>query len=140
MRRRTRNRKLMAEINITPFTDVMLVLLIVFVVAAPIIFKDDIKVSLPQSGAAKKSEASPKSVTVTINAEDDVFIDKMKFNLHRDMDKLQAQISSMTQNTKDVSVTINGDKTCKYDSVIQIINAFNQAGVKKILLGVELKR
>jgi biopolymer transport protein ExbD len=134
-----KNKRIMSEINITPFTDVVLVLLIIFVVAAPIIYKDDINVNLPKSTTGKKSQNLPNNLAITINKGDDVFFGDSRFNLNTDMEKIQAKISAIMTN-KDSVITVNGDRDCRYDSVVKLIGILDKAGMKKIVLGVELVR
>ncbi len=133
MRRRTKTPQLMAEINITPFTDVVLVLLIIFMIATPFIYQSSMKVQLPQ---ATKSAETSRDVIITINAEGEVFFNDARIDLYALKDKLKA----MVQNNPDVSVIINGDKNVKYDSVIQVMDVLTQSGVKNPGLGIELKR
>ncbi len=135
-----RKKRIMTEINITPFTDVVLVLLIIFVVAAPIIYKDDINVNLPKSAIGKKSQNLPNNLAVTINKGDDVFFGDSRFNLNTDTEKIQSKITSIISANKDSVITVNGDKDCRYDSVVKLIGILDKAGLKKIVLGVELVR
>lgn len=135
-----KNKRIMTEINITPFTDVVLVLLIIFVVAAPIIYKDDINVNLPKSTTGKKSQNLPNSIAITINKGDDVYFGESRFNLTTDLDKIQSKLSSIVSANKDSVITVNGDKDCRYDSVVKLIGILDKAGLKKIVLGVELVR
>ncbi|OGP82415.1 MAG: hypothetical protein A2Z08_02415 [Deltaproteobacteria bacterium RBG_16_54_11] len=133
MRRRTKTPQLMAEINITPFTDVVLVLLIIFMIATPFIYQSSMKVQLPQ---ATKSAETSRDVIITIDAEGEVFLEDARI----DLDALKDKLKAMVQNSPDVSVIINGDKNVRYDSVIQVMDVLTQAGVENPGLGVELKR
>jgi biopolymer transport protein ExbD len=123
----------MAEINITPFTDVVLVLLVIFMIATPFIYQSSMKVQLPQ---ATKSAETSRDVIITINAEGEVFLEDARI----DLDALKDKLKAMVQNSPDVSVIINGDKNVKYDYVIQVMDVLTQAGVENPGLGVELKR
>ena len=124
---------MMAEINITPFTDVVLVLLVIFMIATPFIYQSSMKVQLPQ---ATKSAETSRDVIITINAEGEVFLEDARI----DLDALKDKLKAMVQNSPDVSVIINGDKNVKYDYVIQVMDVLTQAGVENPGLGVELKR
>lgn len=132
MKRRMRKSKLMAEINITPFTDVVLVLLIIFMIATPFIYQSSMKVQLPQ---ASKSEETSRDIIITINAHGDVFLDDAKI----DLDTLKYKLSAATRSKPDTSVIINGDKNVKYDSVIQVMDVLNRSGVKNPGLGIDVK-
>jgi biopolymer transport protein ExbD len=133
MRRRTKTPQLMAEINITPFTDVVLVLLIIFMIATPFIYQSSMKVQLPK---ATKSAETSRDVIITINAEGEVFFNDARI----DLDALKDKLKAMAENNPDLSVIINGDKNVRYDAVIQVMDVLTQAGVKNPGLGIELKK
>jgi biopolymer transport protein TolR len=133
MRRKTRDSKLMAEINITPFTDVVLVLLIVFMIATPFIYQSSMTVQLPQASA---SEETTRDVIVVINAQGEVFLDDAKV----DLDTLKYKLRAMMKSKPNTSVILNGDKNVRYDSVIQVMDVLTKAGVKNPGLGIELKK
>ena len=133
MKRRTKTPQLMAEINITPFTDVVLVLLIIFMIATPFIYQSSMKVQLPQ---ATKSAETSRDVIIIINAEGGVFLDDARIEL----DALKDKLKTMVQKNPDLSVIINGDKNVRYDAVIQVMDVLTQSGVKNPGLGIELKK
>jgi biopolymer transport protein TolR len=123
----------MAEINITPFTDVVLVLLIIFMIATPFIYQSSMKVQLPK---ASKSEETSRDIIITINAQGDVFLEDTKV----DLGTLRYKLMAMMRSKPDASVIVNGDKNVKYDSVIQVMDVLTQSGVKNPGLGIELKK
>jgi biopolymer transport protein ExbD len=123
----------MAEINITPFTDVVLVLLIIFMIATPFIYQSSMNVQLPQ---ASKSEETTRDMIVTISSRGEIFLDNTKM----DLNALKTKLSSAVRSKPNTSVIINGDKNVRYDSVIQVMDVLTQAGVKNPGLGIELKR
>ena len=123
----------MAEINITPFTDVVLVLLIIFMIATPFIYQSSMNVQLPQ---ASKTEETTRDIIVTINSRGEVFLD----NARMDLNALKTRLSSAVRSKPNTSVIINGDKNVRYDSVIQVMDVLTQAGVKNPGLGIELKK
>lgn len=123
----------MAEINITPFTDVVLVLLIIFMIATPFIYHSSMKVQLPQ---ASKSEETSRDIIITISARGDVFLDNAKV----DLNTLRRKLSAATRSKPNASVIVNGDKNVRYDSVIQVMDVLTRAGVKNPGLGIELKK
>ena len=133
MKRNPRKSRLMAEINITPFTDVVLVLLIIFMIATPFIYQSSMKVQLPQ---ASKSEETSRDVLITINAQGDVFLDDKKL----DLSTLKYRLTAMVKSKPDTSVIINGDKNAKYDSVMQVMDVLTRSGVKNPGLGIEVKK
>jgi biopolymer transport protein TolR len=133
MKRRMRKSKLMTEINITPFTDVVLVLLIIFMIATPFIYQSSMKVELPK---ASKSEETSRDIIININAQGDVFLEDAKV----DLSTLKYKLRAMVRKKPNTSVIINGDKNVRYDSVIQVMDVLTQSGVKNPGLGIELKR
>ncbi len=133
MKKRARRSKLMVEINITPFTDVVLVLLIIFMIATPFIYQSSMKVQLPQ---ASKSEESSRDVIININAQGQVFLEDTKI----DLEALKYKLTAMVRNKPDTSVIINGDKNVRYDSVVQVMDVLTRSGVKNPGLGIELKK
>jgi len=133
MKRRVRKSKLMAEINITPFTDVVLVLLIIFMIATPFIYQSSINVQLPQ---ASKSEETSRDIIITINAQGEIFLEDAKL----DLSKLKYKLAAKVRSKPNASVIINGDKNVRYDSVMQVMDVLTQSGVKNPGLGIELKK
>jgi biopolymer transport protein TolR len=133
MKRNMKRPRLMAEINITPFTDVVLVLLIIFMIATPFIYQSSMKVQLPQ---ASKSEEASRDVIITINAQGEVFLEDKRL----DLDTLKYRLTAMVRSKADTSVIINGDKNAKYDSVMQVMDVLTRSGVKNPGLGIELKK
>jgi len=123
----------MAEINIPPFTDVVLVLLIIFMIATPFIYQSSMNVQLPQ---ASKSEETTRDMIVTISSRGEIFLDNTKM----DLTTLKTKLSSAVRSKPNTSVIINGDKNVRYDSVIQVMDILTQAGVKNPGLGIELKK
>jgi biopolymer transport protein ExbD len=125
--------KLMAEINITPFTDVVLVLLIIFMIATPFIYQSSLNVQLPK---ASKSEETSRDIIVTINAKGEFFLQDAKI----DLDTLKYKLKEIVRGKPNVSVIVNGDKDVRYESVIQVMDVLTQSGVKNPGLGIEVKK
>lgn len=123
----------MAEINITPFTDVVLVLLIIFMVATPFIYQSSMKVDLPK---ASKTEDVSRDIIITINARGEIFLDNAKV----DIGVLKSKLSAMVKSKPDSLVIVNGDKNVRYDSVVQVMDVMTQSGVRNPGLGIEVKK
>jgi len=120
------------EINVTPFIDVMLVLLIIFMVAAPLATVD-IKINLPAS-TAKPQPRENKPIYLSIKDDFSLYLgDKpvSKENLSRELDAL-------TDANKDKVIFVRGDKDVLYDSLMDVMNSLRAAGYLKIgLVGLE---
>ena len=131
--KRRRKSRVMAEINITPFTDVVLVLLIIFMIATPFIYQSSMKVNLPQGST---NDELNKDIIITINSREDVYLDDTKL----DLDTLRNRLMVMVGNEPHISVIVNGDKNVRYDSVMQVLDVLKQSGVRNQALGIELRR
>jgi biopolymer transport protein ExbD len=139
IKKRSEKKKLMTDINITPFTDVVLVLLIIFIIATPLIYQGKIKINLPETKSTK-TEEKPMRMTVQVSEQGSVYIDDVEYSLPGDTDKIKTKILNTVGNSEDSAVVINGDKNCKYSTIINIIDAIKETGIKKILLGTSIKR
>ena len=126
--------RIMTDINITPFTDVVLVLLIVFMVATPALYESNLKVELPQG--TTPADDIKRDVVVTIDAEGGIYLDKRRVSL-QDLGKAMQEMTAAEAETR---VIVNGDRNVKYDAVIDVMDALARAGVKSPGLGIELKR
>ena len=120
------------EINVTPFIDVMLVLLIIFMVAAPL-STVDVNVDLPAS-TAKPAERPDEPVYVTLKED-------MSLSLGNDTvarDVLGASLDRMTEGNKDARIFLRADKTVDYGQFMEVMNLLRDAGYLKIaLVGLE---
>jgi biopolymer transport protein ExbD len=136
MKRRSRSQRLIAEINITPLTDVILVLLLIVMVATPFIFQSSIKITLPQS---KSMQQPPLEVTVTINAAGDALLENKQYSLRFDLDLLKFKLSSLFKGKNDTTLLIRGDKSVQYDYVMRVVDMAAQIGVEHVVLLTEYK-
>lgn len=121
-----------SEINVTPFIDVMLVLLIIFMVAAPLATVDT-KVDLPQS-AAQPSPRDDKPVFVTLKAD-------LSLTLGNDAvarEGFASALDAMTNGAKETRILLRADKSVAYEQLMGMMNLIQQAGYTKIgLVGLE---
>ena len=139
MKRHQRHSKLIAEINIAPFTDVILVLLIVFMVTTPLIYRSSIKIALPQVSSNHQPLES-KDINVTVTAAGEAYMESQKYNLRLDKDLFQFKLQNLAKTYKDPAIIISGDRNVKYDYVVQVIDAASRGGVKHLILATEFKR
>lgn len=121
--------KPMAEINVTPFVDVMLVLLIVFMVAAPLL-TSGVPIDLPDSDAKALSDEDNKPLEVAMDKGGDIFVGETKVEQAR----LVALLSSMTNNDPDRRIYIRADQSLDYGKVMNVLGAINGAGFRKVAL------
>ena len=126
-------RKSISEINVTPFVDVMLVLLIIFMVTAPLLTAG-INFNLPESTSILKNEKNDP-VTVTINSKGEIFLQKKKFSANGLIKKLKA----LKSQNKDLKIYIKGDKKLNYGKIMDLMSFINKSGFKKVALVTKLK-
>jgi biopolymer transport protein TolR len=118
----------MAEINVTPLVDVMLVLLIVFMVTAPMI-TSGVNVNLPQANAKPvNSDSTP--ITITVNAQDQIYLQNSEVQLTN----LVATLQQISQNNPDRRVFVRGDKDVTYGDMLQVMATITQGGFSHVAL------
>jgi biopolymer transport protein ExbD len=135
MRDRNRTRAgLIAGINITPLTDVVLVLLVIFMIATPLLIRSEIKVNLPRTAAA--DAASQKNIVVTIDSAGNVYLDGARVALAQ----LAPTLSATLGKRPNAPVIIMGDRDVRYDLVVRVLEIARTSGVNKLSLAVEVKK
>ncbi|MBI3602559.1 MAG: biopolymer transporter ExbD [Candidatus Omnitrophica bacterium] len=139
MKQRERHSHLIADINIAPFTDVILVLLIIFMVTTPFIYRSSIKITLPRVSHAT-GQVETRDINVTITAGGDVYLENQRYNLRFDLNIFKFKLQSLAKTYSDPAIIINGDRTVKYDYVVQVIDMASRAGIKHLVLATEVKR
>ncbi|WP_394244800.1 TonB system transport protein ExbD [Halopseudomonas laoshanensis] len=117
-----------AEMNITPFVDVMLVLLIIFMVAAPLATVD-VPVDLP-SNAATPSPPPTDPVYVSVQADGLLFVQEQEIALSQ----LQAQILGITSGDRETRLFLRGDQAVDYGTLMRVMNTLQKAGYTRISL------
>ncbi len=123
-----RRYKPMAEINVTPLVDVMLVLLIVFMVTAPLI-TSAVSVNLPKANAAPAA-SDAKPIVITVNAQDQIFLNNSQIPLTN----LVSTLQQISQNNTDQKVFVRGDKDVSYGDMLQVMATITQGGFTKVAL------
>ncbi|MFO1188567.1 MAG: protein TolR [Alphaproteobacteria bacterium] len=128
---RSRYRPL-AEINVTPMVDVMLVLLVVFMVTAPLLTVG-VPVDLPKTAAAPLSEQT-EPVVVSVNGEGQIFLQDTKI----EFDQLVPRLTAIVGAKADTRIFVRGDRGIAYGRVIEIMGALRTAGFDRIALVTEM--
>jgi len=126
--RARRRRPPMSEINVTPLVDVMLVLLIVFMIAAPLLTVG-VEVDLPESNVPE-IEGSDEPLAVTIDGEGKIFLQDSEIMI----EELGPRLVAITQNNPEVRIFVRGDETIDYGSVMTVMGTLNQAGFNNVAL------
>ena len=116
----------MSEINVTPFVDVMLVLLIIFMVTAPLLTVG-VQVDLPESSADSLAEET-EPLTLSINAKGEIFIQEAKVEFNN----LIVKILAVSNNRTDTRIYVRGDKAINYGRVLEIMGMLSGSGLSLI--------
>ncbi|MCP4665816.1 MAG: protein TolR [Deltaproteobacteria bacterium] len=120
------NKGFMSEINVTPFVDVMLVLLIIFMVTAPMMTQG-VDVNLPKT-TTKYLKTKDEPLILTVTRKEEVFIENMGITL----DDLETKIKSIFENRRDKEILLKADKDVPYGFVIKVVARVKRAGINKL--------
>jgi biopolymer transport protein TolR len=123
-----RHTKAMSEINVTPFVDVMLVLLVIFMVTAPLLTVG-VKVDLPKTKASV-IEGGDEPLAVSIDAGGNIYLQDSAV----DLDGLVPRLQAITHNNPDVRIFVRGDQAINYGRVMSVMGTINSAGYKRVAL------
>jgi biopolymer transport protein TolR len=123
----------MAEINITPFVDVLLVLLIIFMVAAPML-TSSVPLNLPD-GVENQTTAQPENIIVSIQQNGTLFVQEEAVNKNNLANKLK----KLTNNNLSEKILVRADKLIEYGEVMNLIKMLSMAGFSQVLLVTEVQ-
>ncbi len=118
----------MAEINVTPLVDVMLVLLVIFMITSPMLVSG-VNVDLPKSDAAPV-ETQEEPLSVSINKDGKIFLQETEITV----DKLVTKLEAISGEKKTTRIFVRGDKTLDYGLVMKVVGAINSAGFNQVAL------
>ncbi len=131
--RRHRKRKIKAEINVVPYIDVMLVLLVIFMITAPLL-NLGVDIDLPRSSAKSLSQGKDP-IVVSVDADGNYFLAvKAGSNEAVSADDLSAKVAAIVSQNKDIQVLIGGDAKASYQTISTTIDLLKSAGVDKVSL------
>ncbi|MGZ3688499.1 MAG: ExbD/TolR family protein [Bdellovibrionota bacterium] len=118
-------------INVTPLVDVVLVLLIIFMITAPVLYQSAIKVQLPKAKSGDEAQKSPLNFTITKDS---------KLNLDKEeipWETLGARLAALKEKTGQETAIISADEMTPHGQVIKLMDALRQAGITRFALNVE---
>ena len=138
MRRLRTETKTKAEINIAPLTDVMLVLLVIFIVITPFLLESEskisqLKVQLPV--ATKFDKAQPNLIKVTVKLDGTIILNTKPTSLQ----ELRSSIAQLLEADPGRSVAVYADRACTYENVVAVVDLAKQAGVRHVALAIRTK-
>ena len=120
-------RKPMAEINVVPYIDVMLVLLVIFMVTAPLL-TPGVKVDLPQAAASAVDNPDRETLVVTVDRKGKLFLDEREIGA----EALQAKVAAILRVRPQTPVLIRGDRQAAYNDVVQTMVLLQAAGAPSV--------
>ncbi|HTM07600.1 MAG TPA: biopolymer transporter ExbD [Verrucomicrobiae bacterium] len=121
---------IVAEINITPLTDIFLVLLIIFMITSSAIIESGGKVNLP---AAARTETAPRGIAVTITPERDIFVNQKKVG----QDDLEAALRDILSAGADKVVILRGDRNVPLGEAVWVMSVIKKAGASEIAIAAQ---
>jgi biopolymer transport protein TolR len=136
-KRRHRRNPVMAEINVTPMVDVMLVLLIIFMVSAPLLTVG-VPIDLPQTQASSLDQADKEPLAISVNNDGKVFLQNSEIEIDALVPKLQAIAQARGGN--DERIYVRGDKTVNYGTVMKVMGRLSAAGFRRVALVTEVEQ
>lgn len=120
------NKRFMSDINVTPLVDVMLVLLIIFMVTAPMMMQG-VEVNLPQT-TVKPIKTREDPLILTVNKKREIYLE----NYLIELDGLEKKVKKIFQNRRDKEILLRADKDVPYGFVIKVISSIKRAGIDKL--------
>jgi len=123
---RTQGPQPMSDINVTPLVDVMLVLVVIFIITAPLL-ASTVRLDLPKTDAAKPADA-PKFVTLVIDKAGQAFLNDQPLNL----DQLAARLAETAGQSPETEVQLRADEGVPYGKVVQVMGVAQKAGLNRI--------
>jgi biopolymer transport protein TolR len=136
-KRRHRRTAFMSEINVTPMVDVMLVLLIIFMVSAPLLTVG-VPIDLPQTQASSLDQADKEPLAVSVNTNGQVFLQNSEIPLEELVPKLRA--ISQARGGIDERIYVRGDRTVDYGTVMKVMGRLSAAGFRRVALVTEVEQ
>lgn len=125
--------KIISEINITPLTDVALVLLIIFIVTTPLIIQSGVKVNLPESTITDLLEA--ERIVITVSKEKNIYLNDIEVGIGY----LDSYLRKLVENESKKTVIINADKDVSHGYVVEILDIVKKAGTKNLAIATHKK-
>ena len=135
-KRRHSRKPVMAEINVTPMVDVMLVLLIIFMVSAPLLTVG-VPIDLPQT-KAKSLDQDKEPLTVSVNTKGEIYLQNSEIKIDELVTKLQAV--TQARGGSDERIYVRGDKKVDYGTVMRVMGRLSAAGFRRVALVTEVEQ
>ena len=135
MNRRSARPKIVAEINITPLTDVALTLLIIFMITTPLILQSSIKVNLPEA-ASGRPLTSTRQINITVSGDNSVYLDDKLVTRK----ELISKVKMLHRNNQELEVLLFSDKTVRFKNIVSILDDLNEIGIKNLNIAAKVEQ
>jgi len=132
LQRRARS-PIVSEINITPLTDIFLVLLIIFMVTSAAMVESGAKIALPQ---VDETSNQPREITVTVTPNDEIFVNSQPVSY----DDIEQTLRSLVSAKPDLPVVLEGDKEVLFGNAVKILSLAQKAGAASVAIAAERRR
>lgn len=131
------NRSPLSEINVTPFVDVMLVLLVIFMVTAPMLYRG-ININLPETSSSPVPVERHQGTTVTLTASEGIFLGDSRYRLSEIASVMADSMRAAGTDPQTEKVFIRADKSVKYGFMVEVMDEIRKTGIEKLNLVTEL--
>lgn len=124
---------IMSEINITPLTDIFLVLLIIFMVSSAAMVESGAKISLPE---VDSTASQPREITVSVTSADEIYVN----NNPTSMDQVEGVLRGLVSGNPDVPVVLEGDREVLFGEAVKILSIAQKAGASQVAIAAQRSR
>lgn len=124
---------IMAEINITPLTDIFLVLLIIFMVTSVAMVQSGANINLPQ---VQETQSEPRQIVITVTPQKEIFVNNNPVTL----ETMESYLRPLIENQKDIPVILEGDKDVLLGETVRILSVAQRAGATSIAIAAQTVR
>ena len=130
MKRNPRKQRLVSEINITPFTDVILVLLVIFMITTPLLTEAGLKVNLPQAKSGKPIEkaAAAEQAQSTITSEGPIYLDGSLVTKK----ELKEKVGMLYKDNPEIRIVLRSDRFVQFKNVVDVLDPLAELGITKL--------
>ncbi len=129
------NKKMVSDINVTPFVDITLVLLVIFMITAPLMLSG-IKLNLPKTKEVNRVALTTKQIVLSITKNNEFFVEKTKID-YKDLDKV---LKNKLERSKNDVLYIRADSDLRYGKVTKVMSFLKRSGIDKIALVTEVEK
>ncbi|MFA5388337.1 MAG: biopolymer transporter ExbD [Candidatus Omnitrophota bacterium] len=135
MNTRPARQRVVSEINITPFTDVILVLLIIFMITTPLILQSSIKVNLPEAASGKPFTGA-RQINITISNDNAVYLDNKLVTRKQ----LRSAVAAAHKDNPNLEVILFSDKMVKFRNIVSVLDDLNELGIKNLNIAAKVEQ